>query len=132
MNNEVILEGKCYALLKTNKIHPIAFQRHDLLWYPETSMSLLTRVQYRPYVQSVVTECEWLIACYDNEDVFVWDNKHGWINPRIQTYGADNSSIRSNIFGIKQCIPSTPLDGGQAMQKLVKKVEDDYARCERY
>lgn len=125
--DEINYEGTCYVLLKTNKINPIAEKRFDLLWYPETGMRLLDCVQYRPYVKSIVTENPWLIACYDREDVRVWSTKYKkkgeWIRPDDQTYGASVNGIMMCVLGISQTIPSTPLDGGESIRKLIRKLE---------
>ena len=122
---DIILEGICYVLLRTNAIHPIAHRRHELLWYPESGMNLIAQVQYRRYVQSIVTESPWLIGCYDADEVRVWDRGR-WCAPSRQTYGADISGILHDVLGIRQSMPSTPYDGGKAMRELVKKLEKSY------
>lgn len=124
----VKLKGICYVLVRTNAIHSIAHKRHSLMWYPETAMSLLQRVKYRPWVQSVVTECPWIIACYDRDNVRVWNDERGWISPNHQTYGADVSHITHHILKIRQSIPSTPLDGGEEIDKLTAELEESYDR----
>lgn len=121
---EIELEGVCYVLLQTNKIHPIAYRRHDLIWYPERGMSLLATIQYIPYVKSIVTENPWLIGCYDRSQVRVWEKrgrKYQWVRPNEQTYGASNNMIRMSILGIAQTIPSCTYDGGEAVKKLIKE-----------
>jgi hypothetical protein len=37
---KIKLEGTCYVLLQTNKINPIAYERHDLIWYPERGKTI--------------------------------------------------------------------------------------------
>jgi len=124
-------EHICYVLLRVNKIHPITEYRHDLIWYPEDAMTLLDSVQYRPYIKSVVTECPWIISTYSIQNVRVWTNRYNknkfeWERPNRQTYGASVNMITHSLLGIQQTIPSTPLDGGDAIQKLIKKVKGSY------
>lgn len=122
---KIEFENTCYVLLQTNKIHPIAYERHNLMWYPERGMTLLDCVQYRPYVKSIVTENPWLIACYDREYVRVWNKEYGdWIRANDQTYGASVNSITMRLLGIKQTIPSIALDGGEMIRKLIDKVAE--------
>ncbi len=124
---KIKFESMCYILLQTNKIHPITYNRYDLVWYPERGMTLLECVQYRPYVKSVVTENPWLIACYDYENVRVWSKKYTkkgeWISPNDQTYGASVNSIMMRILGIKHTIPAMVLDGGESIRKYIKELE---------
>jgi len=115
----------CYVLVQIDRvIHPIAHSRHDLIWYPERSMTLLNCIQYRPYVKSIVTENSWLISCYDREHVRVWNKEYGWIMPNNQTYGASVNNITMTILGIRQTIPATPLDGGKEIEKFKDKLVD--------
>ncbi len=124
---KIKLEGICYVLLQINKINPIAYKRHDLMWYPERAMTLLQCVQYRPYVKSIVTENPWLIACYDRDSVRLWSTKYNkkgeWVSPFDQTYGASVNSIMMGILGIKCTIPAMVLDGGEEIRKYIKKLE---------
>lgn len=132
INDDIKREGMCYVLLKTNAIHPIAHIRHELLWYPETGMSLSKRIMYRPYVQSIVTECPWLISCYSQNEVMMWDVElNRWRTPNAQTYGADIDWIMNSLMGISHTIPSTPLDGGRRMRDLIKKLEKSYNKAEK-
>lgn len=128
---ELLYEGICYVLLRTNVFHPIAHRRFDLIWYPETGLRLLDQVAYRPYIQSIVTESAWLIGCYDREDVRVWRDGD-WRCPNHQTYGASVSEITSHILGIRQTISSTPLDGGKEISKFKEELEASYeaAKCQ--
>ena len=122
---EVIYDGICYVLIQTNVIHPIAHHRFDLIWYPERGMTLLDQVAYRPYVKSIVTESPWLIGCYDRENIRVW--KEGeWRMSNNQTYGASVDHTTMTLLGIRQTIPSTPLDGGERIQKLKEELEASY------
>lgn len=116
---KIEFENTCYVLLQTNKVHPIAYEKHNLVWYPERAMTLLDCVQYIPYVKSIVTENPWIIACYDRDNVRVWDKEHGWIVPNDQTYGASVNKITMCLLGIKQTIPSIALDGGERIRKLI-------------
>jgi hypothetical protein len=122
-------ENTCYVLLKTNKINPIAHERFNLVWYPETAMSLLDCVQYVPYIKSIVTENPWLIACYDHKNVRVWSieyNKKGeWIYPNDQTYGASVNKIMHSILKIRTTIPAMILDGGKEIKKLITSIEKE-------
>jgi len=114
-------ENTCYVLLQTNSIHPIAHERHNLIWYPERSMTLLDCVQYKPYIKSIVTENCWIISCYDQEHVRIWDKKRNWIRPNDQTYGASINKITMTMLGIRQTIPSIAYDGGKEIKKLIKQ-----------
>jgi len=124
---KTIFEGICYVLLRTNKIHPISYERHNLIWYPETSMTLLECVQYRPYVKSIVTENPWLIACYNNDYVRVWSTEYTkkgeWVSPFEQTYGGSVNSITMRILGIRNTIPAMVLDGGESIRKYINHLE---------
>ncbi len=122
---ELEYEGKCYVVLQTDIIHPIAYHRHDLIWYPETAMTLLDQVAYIPYVKSIVTENAWLIGCYDRENVRLWKDGE-WRRPNNQTYGGSHNHITMRLLGISQTIPSTPLDGGEEIRKLKEELEASY------
>lgn len=117
-------ENTCYVLVQTGLIHPIAHERHDLIWYPERSMTLLDCVQYQPFIKSIVTENPWIISCYDRDNVRVWNKKHNWITPRDQTYGASINQITMCILGIRQTIPSIAFDGGKEIKKLIKELSN--------
>lgn len=125
MKDAIQANGVCYALLQLkDRAHPIAKFQHDLIWYPERSLTLLDCVQYRPYVKSVVTENPWIIACYDRENVRIWDSEtQEWRCPDYQTYGASESVIYSKILGIHQSLPSAPLDGGKQIRKYIKTLK---------
>ena len=114
-------ENTCYVLLQTNSIHPIAHERHNLIWYPERSMTLLDCVQYKPYIKSIVTENCWIISCYDQEHVRIWDKKRNWIRPNDQTYGASINQITMCLLGIRQTIPAIAYDDGKEIKKLIKQ-----------
>lgn len=121
---EIELEGVCYVLIQTNQIHPIAYRRHDLIWYPERKMTLLDTIQYKPYVQSIVTENPWLISCYSKENVRIWSSEYKeWAYPAVQTYGASICVIMDDIIGIYQSIPSIALDGGKQIQEMISKLD---------
>ena len=124
---KIKLEGTCYVLLQTNKINPIVYKRHDLIWYPERGRTLLECVQYRPCVTSIVTENPWLIACYNNDYVRVWSTEYTkkgeWISPFEQTYGGSVNSITMRILGIKCTIPAMVLDGGESIREYIKELE---------
>ena len=120
---KIEFENTCYVLLQTNNIHPIAYERHNLMWYPERALTLLDCVQYRPYVKSVVTENPWIIACYDRDNVRVWNKEYGdWIPPNDQTYGSSVNGITMRVLGIRQTIPSIALDGGEMIKKLIDSI----------
>lgn len=122
IDTELVYEGMCYVVLRTDKIHHITYNRHDLVWYPEDGMSLVNKVQYIPYFKSVVTECPWIISCYDREHVRLWDEKNkGWVRPEEQTFGASVNNITMCVLGISQTIPSYVYDGGTEIKKLIKK-----------
>ena len=119
------IKEHCYVLPDINKIHQITYDRHDFVWYPERGMSLVSQMSYLPYVQSIVTESPWLIAMYPRERVRVWDKIRGWIEPNIQTYGADMGTIMS-MMGYNCSIPAMALDGGKSLLKKIKKMEKEY------
>jgi hypothetical protein len=123
-------EGICYVVVRlSKKAHPIADFRHDLIWYPEDGMTLLNRVSYVPYVQSIVTEDPWIIACYPQERVRVWGKsrvRYRFVEASDQTYGASVGSITSSELGIRQTIPAMPLDGGSEIRKLERKLLASY------
>jgi hypothetical protein len=124
---ELQLEGHCYVLVRTNKIHPIAHQRFDFMWYPETGMSLIDQMNYRPYVQSIITENPWLIAMYPREKIRVWDkDEKRWVLPDRQTYGASVNGIMMTCLGFSCTIPAQALDGGEQLSQKVKEIEDSY------
>ena len=114
----------CYVLLRTEEIHPITERRHDLIWYPETSKKFTDIIKYRPYIKSVVTENPWIISCYDINRVFILGDDGEWRHPRHQTYGLSVDMAIHSIIGINQSIPSTPLDGGEYMDKFILKYEE--------
>lgn len=118
------LEGHCYVLLQGDWIHPIAYRRHELLWYPERGMPLFEQVNYRPYVQSVVTECPWIVAMYDYEKVRIVDEDGRWRCPNMQTYCSDASNILHGIMDLRHMIPAQAMDGGEK----IKQVIADYAK----
>jgi len=127
---DIKLQGFCYVLFQlAETYHPIAQSRHDLLWYPESWLSLLKQVQYTPYIQSIVTESPWLVGCYDREKVRIWlDGK--WEAPSRQTFGANIDNIY-NIMGINNTLPSMILDGGKTIEKLRKKLEKSYRKAQQ-
>ncbi len=120
------LEGVCYVLVQTNTIHPIAHDRFDFLWYPERGMSLIDQMKYRPYVQSIVTECPWIIAMYDMDNIRVWDAERGWVRPSRQTYGAEVSGILHEVMGFNCHIPAQVMDGAVALDKQIDELEKSY------
>ena len=123
------LEGVCYVLVKADTIHPIAYERFDFEWYPESAMTLLDQVNYLPYVKSIVTENPWLIACYSRENVRVWDEEYGWIMPDRQTYGASVNSIMMTILGVRNTIPAQVIDGGKSITKYKKELGAIYDKA---
>ena len=124
------MEGICYVLPVVNTWHKIAEKRHDLSWYPEDGMSLYDRVKYTPYCQSVVTEDPWIISSYGQDDVRIWKNG-GWVEPNMQTRGASVNKILSQLLGVKQTIPSSVLDGGTAINKVMEKLEEEYKKTQK-
>lgn len=130
MKKQVIeLLGICYVLVQTDAVHPITYQRHDLIWYPERAMGLLDCVNYKPYIGSVVTENPWIASCYPRENVRVWDEEYGWIMPDFQTYGASVNKITMCLFGIRDTIPAQVMDGGKNLEKHKKNLERIYKKA---
>jgi hypothetical protein len=127
---EIIKENKCYVLPQTNTHHQITYQRHDLIWYPETGLPLLDVVNYKPFVKSVVTESPWVIACYDYKNVFIWEDGR-WKHPNMQTYGASVSHIMMNIIGYTHTIPALVMDGGECIIKLKKELTESYIKSRK-
>lgn len=119
-------------LLKTNVIHPIAYHRHDFVWYPETEMNLVDRMGYLPYTRSIITEDPWLIALYDSSKVRVWDEDYGWVCPDSQTYGASVNGIMCRILNLRNTIPAQVLDGGDELRDFVDKTEKGYLGVPKY
>ncbi len=120
---DIELEGICYVVVQTDKVHPITPSRHDLKWYPETAMTFLESVQYVPYIKSIVTENPWLISCYRQKNVRVWEKKK-WTVPTINTFGASVNMITMNILGVDQTIPSMVL-GGNEIKKFITKINKE-------
>ena len=125
MRTAINYTNTCYVLVQIDEIHPIAHVRHDLIWYPERTMTLLDCVQYIPYVKSIVTENPWLISCYPRENVRVWDSVIGWIMPNNETYGASINHITMSLLGIRQTISSFALDGGKSIRKLIEELKKE-------
>ncbi len=119
------LKGHCYVLVRTDVIHPITHERFNFIWYPETRMSLLDAMNYKPYVQSIVTENPWLICMYDREKVRVWDKKRGWVKPDVQTYGRSVNGIMCTL-GFPNTISAQVYDGGKTLAKYKKELEKSY------
>ena len=85
-------------------------------------MNLLDCIQYKPYIKSIVTENPWMICNYDRENVRVWkDNK--WRMPNNQTYGASVNHIMHTILKIRCTVAANPMDGGEAIRKMIKELE---------
>jgi len=120
---EIVLENFCYVLLKTEKIHPLAYRRSEMIWYPETAMSLIDCVQYKPYLRSIVTENPWLISCYKQDHVRIF-SKYGWIRPDFQTFGTSVNKILLRLLGIRQTIPSYAYDGGKQIKELIERIDN--------
>ena len=114
-------DGHCYVLLQGNWIHPIAHRRFELSWYPERGMTLTDQYLYRPYVQSIVTECAWLIGCYDRENVRIVREDGTWGTPDTQTYGSSADWIQHLLLKIPSTVSATPLDGGRSMRTAIEK-----------
>jgi len=117
-------KNHCYVLLRTEEIHPITEIRHDLIWYPESGLSFINVIKYIPYINSVVTENPWIISCYSVDKVFMLGDDGKWKHPRQQTYGLSVDMAIHSIIGINQSIPSTPLDGGEYINKFILKYEE--------
>ncbi len=115
------LERHCYVLLQGGWIHPIAHRRHDIIWYPERSMTMFEQLIYRPYVKSVVTESPWIIGLYDRENVFAVDEDGTWRRPNMQTYCASMGWIYHQLLHVRSEVSQVPLDGGRSMKKIIKE-----------
>jgi predicted kinase len=76
-----------------------------------------SKVHYRPYVKSIVTENPYIISCYSRNDVFVLSNDK-WVNPDIQTYGASVNIITNSILMYNNTIPLLPLGGASYKDKI--------------
>ncbi len=115
------LEGHCYILLQGDWIHPIAYRRSELIWYPERSLTLAGQYTYKPYVQSIVTECAWLISLYDRERVRVLNEDGYWVTPNIQTYASSAEIITHHLLRIPSTVAAMPLDGGRQFKTVIKE-----------
>ena len=122
---EVIKENICYALLRedTEEIHPIAHERHDLNWYPETRLTLLGTIDFRPTVRSVVTENPYIISCYERKDVRVWVDGE-WIMPDIKTFGCSVDIIMDQILGVSVSIPNIANEVIQLISRELDRMKD--------
>ena len=121
-NEKLQLTGHCYVLMRGNWIHPIAYRRDELVWYPETGMNAFDVQLYQPYVKSVVTENPTIIACYPRERVRVLCEETGtWVMADSQTYGASYTSIQMHYLYISSTIPSMVLDGGCRLREKIEK-----------
>jgi len=128
--HEFIFEDKCYVLLENTeqgrpraKYDPIMQARFDFIFHPERGMGLIEQVCYRPYVKSIVTESPWMIACYDREDVYVWDKEYkDWMHPDCQTYGASVDHILHTVLGIDCLLPRIALNGVAGIKEIKKEL----------
>ena len=126
-----LLEGNCYVLVRTQVIHPITYDRHDFVWYPEESLSLISTMNYRPFMKSIVTESPWLIALYDRTKVWIVAEDGQWRNPPDQTYGASVNGIMKRVLRFNNTIPAQVLDGGSTLNKRAIEIEKRYKLAER-
>jgi len=131
MNTEVVGLGFCYVVPKISTYHPIADVRNDLAYYPEEDMSLFETVNFKRYEKSIVTENPFIISCYPMENVRVWNEKRGWSEPRFETYGCSVNKILSSLLSVKQTIPGTVLDSGEAMRKVEEKLVNIYKEAQQ-
>lgn len=114
MNYELI--ENCYVLLdgQHKGINDLILKhKDDLILYPEREMRLVDKASYRPYLKSIVTECEWLIGVYPMERVWIWKDNQ-WVNPPMQTYGASRNLITCNLLGVHQTIPLHVIGDSEA------------------
>lgn len=125
------LKGHCYVLVQGDWLHPIVYRQHELVWYPERSMTLYERHNYRPYVKSVVTEDAWVIGCYPREKVFVVGDDGRWDWPDRQTYGASHNQITLCLLGIQSTIPAMTNDGGEEMRRVMGEYKKLIAKANK-
>ncbi len=130
MTEKIILKETCYVLPRVETFHPIAYQRSEFIWYPETAMTMLEQVSYQRYAQSIVTENPWIIASYPQENVRIWNEESGWVIPSFQTRGMSVEMAYSKILGIKQSLPSSAYDGGTAIEELSNKIKASYKNAQ--
>ena len=130
MRHEFNYTGKCYVLLSSTsqnrnrkQYDPILKDRFNFIYRPETGLSLVDQICYRPYVQSVITESPWIISCYTREEVYVWDSTiNDWEHPDIETYGSDISNILHGLLKIPAMLPMIALAGVKGIKKLRKEL----------
>jgi hypothetical protein len=115
---EIIYKEICYALLRTDEVHPIVHCRHDLNWYPEIRLTLLGTIDFRPTVRSVVTENPYIVSCYECGNVRVWKDGD-WVKPKINTFGTSVHIIMDDIFEIDQSIPNIAKE---VIEKILNKI----------
>jgi len=123
MKQQLYLERHCYLLMQGNWIHPIAYKRESFLWYPERAMRLTEQCMYEQFEESIVTENPWLVSLYPCERVWVVGENGRWENPNIQTYAGNHTNILYSLLNFTSCVPAMPLDGGEAMKKVISNYE---------
>jgi len=78
---------------------------------------------YEPFEKSIVTENPWLVSLYPCERVWVVGENGQWENPNIQTYAGNHTNILYSLLNFTSCVPAMPLDGGEAMKKVISNYE---------
>lgn len=78
--------------------------RPSIEFYPESGYTLLELCKGVSFNEPIVTESPWIVSCYNDSKVFVWENGK-WENPRFQTYGCSINILMSRIFKISSTIP---------------------------
>lgn len=115
-------ENCCYVLHQ-GYFNDILEHRHNFVYYPELSLTLVELVQGRVWQESVITENPWIISCYPQENVYIWRKGH-WINPKRETYGASVNIIMSEILLISNTIPCNIIahENGKILKEKIQNL----------
>jgi len=133
INSTVFQDGYCYVIPLVPSInHPVVKFRNELRYYPERDMTFYECVQYRRLARSIVTENPYIISCYPQDRVKVWDSKHGFVSPDFNTYGASVNKITMGLLNIQHTIPSEVFDGGEAMKKVEAIIQKNYIQANNF
>ena len=127
MITNIIANSICYVVPQVlNGVHPIAQFKNELIYYPERELTLFETLNYKQYAKSIVTENPFIISSYKKDKVRVWNKDKGWVEPRLNTYGASINKIYSGVLCIPYTIPSSVMDGGIKIEKINQELSKTY------
>ena len=116
--------GQCFVFLQGNDANEEHYydlvresKNDNLILYPERAMTFADTVDYRRYVKSIVTENSFIISCYPKENVWILQDDE-WVNPDIQTYGANVNLITMSFLHYNSTIPTSVIGGGKFKDKV--------------